>query len=646
MKTLLILDDLTELSASKNRWLQFFLKRYIIHAQSQINLILNCNIQNESIFIAGPKKIVESLRTPASKLFYEERIELISYERAGEIASSMAQRWQNSESLRRACPQLFDFDTSVPKIAYARLSFLYGHDPLDHFMMIEDMVNEFKIERMLTLTTSSPIERTALALAKRKNIKFAVSFKNDLVSAVKKSLMEFLYRRDRRTHAMNFLRADSQEPVLPKKAGNKKLICLQPGHTLHFRLILPLAKAINATSDYSACVLMHSDFKSLIPELKNAGIEYLLLEQFGDRKTCLKMFKSHLKELADAWKRSLRGGEFSKEHVADGIDWFCVLKHQIEWFFKYSFSEILVLRERIKLAIKFLKPSACFVFSDSRFFETTGAAIARGHKIPVFLYSPNIIHGRDNINLYDTGDYTLFVNTHMRDYVLGQKSVQPSRALVVGDIRFDNDAKIDESQKQKIYDLIKIPPQKHIFTLISFYLNLRTTKSDKMSLFKMARDSAARRDDVALVVKAHPNENEECLYQELKELDMSHVPIVKLRPSFYSLLSISTGIITLGSAASLESLALGTPVILALLPGRNFDYYIPLRESGKVPTARSSDELLNVMSQLIDNTQYAERCSKDGKNFISPYLSVDQGKSSVRVLEIVREVLDANIKIS
>ena len=127
--TLLVIDDLTSVLTLKNKWVRAFVGLYVWHIGRCVKFCvqrIKRQHEQDKLYVAGPREILSDLKiSNCTMLFYDRHIDEINWEKAGLIASELAQKWQSNESLKTLCPFLFEGSVSVPKITYVRLAHLF-----------------------------------------------------------------------------------------------------------------------------------------------------------------------------------------------------------------------------------------------------------------------------------------------------------------------------------------------------------------------------------------------------------------------------------------------------------------------------------------------------------------------------------------
>ena len=631
MRTLLVVDDLAELIPSKNPWVKRGLSWYLRYLETVI--------RQEGLTgagphcVAGPREITDALRADCEKLPYDTWFDSVHHPDAGELSRQIVEGVEHCGTLRRLLPEWFDSPISVPKIASIRLNFAFCYNPMIYYFMIKNMIKHHRIERIAVCGTYSEIERIALAVAIQEKLEVRQICPHDIVMKCKSFFLNYVYYRDRKLHLNQSLCAIGAPPERKQQIRDLPVVCMAPAHSVHFRILTPLAKALNRSNRYRACVLLQDAFRSHADTLRQEGIDYRPMDDL-DYEQLTKVKNQNLWILKQLWKVLKTDSEFRAAFVTHGIDWFQILENKIEWFFKFSFPEISLLRLRIQKAFERLKPEAVFTFSDSRFFENTAASVARQSRIPTFLYTPNFLFDTDGINLYDMGDHLLVNGASMRDYVLSQGRLKPDQVTIVGDVRFDgaDEWKRGEVQRQT-RTALGIPPENRVLTLISFYTHMGITVQDKRAFFQIIRDAMKPLKNVSLVIKAHPNENEEVLHRFLKEVGMDHMPMTKSMP-LYALFGITKGIINLTSLSSFEAMAFDVPVVTVTVPNRDYEYCLPLR-SGGIASAGDPSSLTQILSGLLDDPGYYQRQIEIGRSFIQRYVYQNQTPAADRILSVL-----------
>lgn len=640
MVTLIVLDDLGMLLPSKNWMIQKGLSFYTQHLQRIVKQLLDQN--HDQIVIAGPREVLKDANLPNAKLiYYDQLIDQIDWLKAGNIASLLADKWNSSEWLRRNCPYLFDF-ISVPKVAYVRLAHLFSYDPAAHYLLINHLLNQLVPDKVILLDIQSEIEKITFVVTRNKKISTKICASEDPLIQLKHAFIHFLYERDRRLHAKKILLQNLTETKSWKTNRHefKKNIFLIPAHSLHFKTLIPLAKKINVAREFSAVVLLTETLSGFQSDLEKEEIQFFFIEAFKNHSDFKKFWSNH-KKLTTSFRSTPHLNDFKKEFESHGIDWYDILKSKIYQFVRWTFSEIFLLSDLFRRIFAELKPNAVFVFSDARFPETVSSTVAKALRIPVFFYSPNPMMSLDEINRYNTGDYLLVGGSRMKKIISDRKWMKPENIFEVGDIRFDDLAEWkSEERKKTLKAKYGYQENDKVFLLISWYTNLKFTMDEKRFFFEIVRDAFKKNPHLKLIIKAHPNENEEMLQKFVQDLGFD-VPVVK-NVALYELLAISSGVILTASMTSLEAMMFDVPVLSVDLPARDYDYYIPLKREGGAIPFKNSDELSVILNRLVSDSTFGEEQRRKGRAFVSQYIHYPQDskdKAGEKILKIINDVL-------
>src|SRR3989338_7585427 len=267
MKTLVILDDLIELIQSKNPFIRFWLSVYIRYLAWHTQRALKAGKEGSVCYVSAPKELLSLLDVQCEKLDYGLWFDTIEFAKGGQLSREIDEKLENSQELKKACPVLFDSPISVPKIGSVRLTITFCYNGANHYLLLQNMIERCAIEKIAVLGTNAEIEKTALEIARQRGLASAVLYPRDFILKLKTWLSNFLYHRDRRLHVLDSFQTSEKLQRL-ELHSNKKVICILPAHSLHFRMLTPFAKALNKTDRYEACVLLQDSFVGYGKELE------------------------------------------------------------------------------------------------------------------------------------------------------------------------------------------------------------------------------------------------------------------------------------------------------------------------------------------------------------------------------------------
>ncbi len=631
MKTLLVIDELGMLLGSKNRWVKKGLSFYTRYLARRIDETVS-SFSREELLIVGPKEVLNQSQEAKARqhVSYDEVIDQIDWRKAGNIASYLAKQIDTSDAIRKNFTDLFEDKISIPKTAYVRLSHLFCYDAVSHSLLVEHLIAAHHIGRVVVLGGKSEIEKIAQNVAASHRIATQILSPNDLIQGAKEQFVSFLYERDRKLHAEEEIKHRVGEKVPRFK---KELIAFVPAHSLHFKTLIPLVAAIEQTGLFECVVFLSHSLLEFRSVLEQEHIASCSLDTFSHRANEREFVQFQNLVIRSFSNTSIKEA-FEKMLTYERVNWYSVLNKKLQTFFRWSFSEIEILKKRFSRAFQTLKPKAIFVFSDARLYESSAAAVGKEMKIPVFFYSPNPIMALDEINHYDTGDFLLLGGPYIKEKIITNRYVDSSAVEVVGDIRFDqiNEWK-DSARTRKTCEMLGVGESKKMFLLISWYTNLKFTLEEKTFFFKTVWEGFRDTKDAVLVIKAHPNESESELKAFARNLGMN-VSIVKEIP-LYELLAASSGIITTASMTSLEAMMFDVPVLVIDLPKRDYDYYIPLKKGGGALSFKNSIELSHLINELCSNPDFFSKQVGKGRAFIARYIAKPNKGSAKRIMEIL-----------
>ncbi len=502
-------------------------------------------------------------------------------------------------------------------------------DIIQRIVVIQQVLNEYKPDKIIVADDGSMTPRTAILVANSKDIK-SIRIKLPLFGAKRgtHTCFHFLRKTVRNIVLSVKYKADSKRY---KKDRPKVMPIIFEQH--HENILGSVLKEIEIRGNlepFSVCFYPGATEQSL----QNDEIEYVLLNSLMSidvaLKTSLEIVKLKMK-----WDALTRDTHFRTYFTYDGIVFWSLIVDLFNNRYDTYYSDIIGIIEIIKDALAKKSIELVILMGDSCVPERAIIGAADSNSIPSLI----VQHGV----MADTWGYVPLHGTKMA--VFGEFSkkfmiehgTDSDRVIVTGSPIYDAlIMKKDFSHEDEIYKQLGLDKSNEIIVLATQGLVEHKLGSlgDWKILVSNVMEAMKMFPDKQLVIKLHPHEKEDKYYKFFPL--MKNVTIIK-DIDIHSLFRVSKILLTESSTVGLDSMIQGIPVITINFTGR--PDIIPYASSGAAIGVKNQDELIEAIKKILYDEDTTRKLHSNMKQFVFDYAYKMDGHAYKRIVDLIEKMV-------
>lgn len=354
---------------------------------------------------------------------------------------------------------------------------------------------------------------------------------------------------------------------------------------------------------------------------------------------------------SELWKTILYNDNFNALFEYSEMNFF-PLRDKISNYFLGSFCSTVQQIEMAKKMIETENPDLILLVNEYGPFELSLVVAGKIKNIPVLTVQHGIItpthdgyiHSKDELSTngsikspyYPIPDKTAVFGTYHKD-LLTKVSAYPENSVVVTgqpryDILYHANEIYNKEQFLKKYNINK----NHKIVLWTTQCH-GLSDDENNANFKAMFGTLQNLQDVTLILKQHPGEGKKYTKMIEDALKYCHLNIV-IPPKdsdTYEQLYVCDLMITRHSTTAMEAVALNKPVIVLNLSGKP-DIINYVEEGVALGVYRENNLKIAIEKLLDDDSELAE----NRRSYIEKYLYKIDGKSTERVVQLIKKMLD------
>ncbi len=369
---------------------------------------------------------------------------------------------------------------------------------------------------------------------------------------------------------------------------------------------------------------------SLFSPAKLFKIENTIYDYY-DEEIWLKS-KQLARNLSNSWK-NISAGLLSSYFKYEGQDSYSYFQENFNFLYSHQFLTMLYLYYLTFLKILSEQCIKLVVLSSQNsVFEKCLIAAAGALKTPVLVLQHGVALGKlPTLDTPNHVSYALFGDFYRRE-LLNLKIEEPN-LFVTGPLIF-------EGIEGFIQPLNKLDRKVN-----SNFINILFATSPLIEDNYLGKKEYFGKIDIILrelkllnanvIIKLHPRERYISYYRKLARslnLNLTFSQVLE-RKEHYALISNSGLVISFGSTVALEAMIIGRPTLTIEM----FDQVNPtndvVRESGVTTVVRYNSPIAQVVMEL-------SRTKVDSSNFVKDICSVIDGKSSLRITQVIYDLIE------
>ena len=213
--------------------------------------------------------------------------------------------------------------------------------------------------------------------------------------------------------------------------------------------------------------------------------------------------------------------------------------------------------------------------------------------------------------------------------------LEPKRVVATGIAHFDLLFQRDKEQDKRVLLEHAIDPAKDIIVFATDAYPFRETEEMLIGVI----NAALKIKDVQLVVKVHPREEAEPYQKMTERYHDARIKVFK-DIDLYALLNNCKLLITKGSTVALEAMMIDRPVIIINLSGPPIT--IPYIEEGAAIGVKREQDIEPAILKALYDTETRKKLKIDRDKFVRNWAGEPDGKSAVRIVNLMKEMVSAN----
>lgn len=482
--------------------------------------------------------------------------------------------WQVTRRLLKNLPNAGLFNT--------RLATYLAYHYLIYRQVYVSLIEELNPDRIV-LMGNSYHEQIAAEIGKSRNVP-VTKIRWLSLSWLQKLVQTYLLNREYSLKIKNFIgQMGYDRPALKQKA-----VFLSADFYRHLKTLVPLYRRLSGQNIPAYLVTDVNNLKPTLDSLYIHQPETVFLAGFFP--------KSESHKIA-AWRK-----EFSRINLSRSDDYFdrLCLEAAEPMIRKSLFLSQLYLAAAENL-FKKLKPKGVVVVSDLRFCELALAVMAKKFRVRSVLASPNTMVDLTGINPYQSADKVVVVGNYIRKQLVAI-GVEEKKICVAGDLVKENVSEARyQINRQKIYEILKIPQEKQLALLISFRPTWMIPREEKEAYIRLAVNAVNQVPGVFLVIKPHPTEKRYRVQEELADWGIDNAVVSDNdKISLLDLLHACSVVLQTWSFTIFEAIMINRPVIVINPFSKNYNNFLPLIGRGGAVETHDLKSLKHWLRVLIN----------------------------------------------
>jgi UDP-N-acetylglucosamine 2-epimerase len=278
-----------------------------------------------------------------------------------------------------------------------------------------------------------------------------------------------------------------------------------------------------------------------------------------------------------------------------------------------------------------LSPDLLVVMNELNVLGRTAVLVARSKGVRSLHVQHGIMADRmlwgklhaDQIAVWGEADHRRLICT----------GVPSERITVTGNPRFDHLAQPTSSETVKaLLSSLGLQADCPIILVTTQHDSLEASRQQLSAVIQ----AAAGLPQHQIVVKLHPAEAFDPYRRMLRELEASHLHLVR-DVDLFTLLEASAVLITRFSTTGLEAMLIGKPVISLNFSGQ--PDRVPYAESGAALGVHQPEELLPALEAVLTHPETLAEMRRQQECFIREYAFRVDGQAAHRVADLMNEVV-------
>ncbi|MDA2916142.1 CDP-glycerol glycerophosphotransferase family protein [Nitrospinae bacterium AH_259_B05_G02_I21] len=417
----------------------------------------------------------------------------------------------------------------------------------------------------------------------------------------------------------------------PLKSGQSLVLILTIGGRFTPPM-LPVIRALNESPDMAPLVV-DSKYSAAIEALKREGVPYKVFPGYADvAVSAVRRARARYRAL---WRRIAALSAWRERLTYKGVDLGSLTREAWGKVCCGLFPELIGVVESTRAMLSQERPSIVCVVDDRPPFQRTFIHAVRAAGLPVLGVQHSIFASLPQGGRLAFDRYCVD-GPAVRELLVALGN-DPESMVVTGQPRFDFLAHpAERPDRGAVARRLGLDPERRLVVLFCQAGQL-LREEDHAALVRSTCSAVAGQEGVQLVIKLHPEEQDEGAHRALaREGGLQDVAIVK-RFDLWDLLTVTDVAVVCYSTVGYEAIVTDVPLVQANLSPVEEDW-LPYGQSGAALLARSHEELSEAITQALTDEETRARLAKGRARYVDAHAYRIDGRATERVVEEIRSL--------
>ncbi len=597
----------------------------------------------DEVTVLAARDLVDSGMLPAGTAvrYYDEASFLVDSDRLAEASHHLATAWWPDPAQAAA---LGHRSVWLPEILTIGRSIVLRLEIAEALGAVEETIRAVQPDRVMLVSGASTPERIGRLIAQRDGLAVRVAAPWFLWGRLYAAAHAALFPREERMRLRQFLNHPRRPLAVPPRSSAPRVLFVtcRPRHHLMVDPIVAAVRAAGAEAMVVAAPNDEAEYQARLESLRSGGVPASELTDHVPSGEARELVARRRRALRGVLRRTMRSAEYRGRLTWKGLPLAGVSAPFLARSLEPALTSAFLYQEAAFRALDDFVPDAVIITSNRRFPERAIALAARARGIPCLVFSGTMVLTRDRTPLFDIGDRMLVMGEHLRERLVAEQSVDPSRIRVVGDPRSNAARLVPPAElRAHVYRDFELGPERPLVVFISKYASLLFSADEKAAYYRTMIEAIRRLPPVHVIVKVHPNEQLELLREQVGRWGWPEA-VLSRDYDIHRLFGAADAAVMVTSQAGFEAMALDCPVVAVQQAGKDYEggYMPPFVSAGVVERVDMGDPsaLARALGRLLGDRDAREALITRARSFAAPFIHPADGALGARVLAAVDEL--------
>lgn len=419
---------------------------------------------------------------------------------------------------------------------------------------------------------------------------------------------------------------------------NKKKILFFSTNNKQLDAITPVINSINNSNEAKALVIAPINNDSALEFNKN-NISYKIFDGYYRFTKSLKIYKSY-KNIIRKWNYYKKKIDYENQFLINDIPTGYFIEDILLNLFSPSSIKYFIRKIEITRNIIEVEKPAILIILTERQEENKLIGYSGGLcGIPTLAIYREA--AADHPELGPIATDKVAVNGIFDKNNLINRGVNPGKIVITGCPRFDilyNKLNNIEEIKDRVYGCLSVNKNKDIIVFASSPTVLNVRKEDKITLLSSVFTTIKQFQDKELIVKLHPNEEDEYLHYKIaSKVNIKNIKIIR-DINLLDLLVSCDVLITAQSNVGIDAILAGKKLVI-IYQNQNEPDTMPFLNSGIASYINKVEDIEPMLNNIFYNNEPSYLKEEASKRFIVENAHKFDGQSTNRVISLINSMI-------